>query len=500
MASTRSQFECPHSHTIRANPSSDIELVASSIPSLICREIASFLVMRSSRFTKEKGNGAETALQDHVPRRPLPQLGEVATVVAMEGGSRPMRSGLRSVGAIAVVLILAAACTQEPTRELPSVDLASPPITPEAEASGSGRLVVIDDLGNLLTLAPDGSDGVLLDEAVPGQRGVRQPTWSPDGRRLAWVRVEAGTNGGSAALVTAATDGTQATETSTPVAPFYLSWDPTSSRIAYLGTASPEVIQLGVVHVDADEVVPLDSGRPLYLSWNPEGSQLLVHVGTDRLERLELDGTLTTVHPRPGTFNTPVWTTDGRSFVYASGAGDRQRLVVHDLERDRGRALVRFEGSIVFVVSPDGRRIAFQVVRSQSDVGPLSVVDRETGEVERVADEVAPAFFWSPTGDRLLYLGIEPAPGRVWFRWSVWNGTSSFTTPRFVPTDTFGRDYLQFFEQFSQSLRLWSPDGSAFTYAGAAETGEQGVWVQEAAPDTPPVRVSDGVFAAWSPS
>ena len=360
--------------------------------------------------------------------------------------------------------------------------------------------MVIDDLGNLLTLAPDGSNELLLEEAVPGQVAVRQPTWSPDGRRLAWVRVQAGTNGGSVALVTAATDGTQVTESATPVAPFYLSWDPTSSRIAYLGSVSPEGIQLGVVHVDAGEVVPLDAGRPLYLSWDPTGSHLLVHVGSDRLERLDLDGTPTTVHPRPGSFNTPVWTPDGESFVYASGSGQRQRLVVHDLERERGRGLVRFEGSIVFVVSPDGRRIAFQVVRSRSDVGPLSVVDRETGEVEQVADGVAPAFFWSPAGDQLLYLGIEPAPGRVWFRWNVWNGVASFSTPRFVPTDTFGRDYLQFFEQYSQSMRLWSPDGSAFTYAGAAESGEQGVWVQPVAPDTPPTRVSDGVFVAWSPA
>jgi TolB protein len=412
-----------------------------------------------------------------------------------------MRAGRRGIGAVAVGVALVAGCTEEPARELPRVDLDSPAAAAPGASSGPGRLAVLDELGNLVTLAPDGSDELLLAEALPGRRVVQQPTWSPDGSRLAWVRVEGGDDGGSVALVTSAADGTGTTEAPTPVAPFYLSWDPTSSRIAYLGSSTTTEIQLGVVDVaGGGGVVSLGTGRPFYLSWNPTGSELLVHVGTDRLERLELDGTLTTVHERPGTFNVPVWTADGRSFVYASGAGERQRLVVHDPGRRRGRGLVRFGGSIVFVVSPDGSRIAFQVIGDGQDVGPLSVVDRETGEVVPVADGAAPAFFWSPAGDRLLYLGLDIAPERVWFRWNVWDGASSFGTPRFVPSQIFGRDYLQFFEQYSQSMRLWSPDGTAFTYAGASETGEQGIWVQAATPDVPPVRVSDGVFAAWSPT
>jgi TolB protein len=399
-----------------------------------------------------------------------------------------------------LLIALVAGCTEEPARDLPAVDLDSPGAPAATGSVAVGRLVVIDDLGNLVTLAPDGSDEILLDEAAPGQHAVQQPTWSPDGRRLAWVRVLAGEGGGSAALVTSAPDGTAPSEVATPVTPFYLSWDPTSTRIAYLGPVAPDDIQLGVVEVSEGEVTPLDAGRPLYLSWDPTGRRLLVHVGTERLDRLDLDGTLATVHPRPGSFNVPVWTRDGRSYVYALGDGERQQLVIHDVERRRGRALVRFGGSIQFVVSPDGHRVAFQVTHDGRSVGPLSVVDRDTGETETIADGVAPAFFWSPDGTRLLHLGIDVAPERVWFRWHVWDGGSSFTTPRFAPAQPFGRDFLQFFEQYSQSTRLWSPDGSAFTYAGLLETGEQGVWVQQAMPDTAPIRVSDGVFSAWSPT
>ena len=99
-------------------------------------------------------------------------------------------------------------------------------------ASLSGRLIVIDEAGNLVNVAPDGSDAVVLAEVVQGENLVVQPTWSPDGSRVAWVSLEATAGEPAATLVTTTARGTERTEASTTVAPFYLSWDPTSSRIA----------------------------------------------------------------------------------------------------------------------------------------------------------------------------------------------------------------------------------------------------------------------------
>lgn len=420
-----------------------------------------------------------------------------------------MKPALRSIAAIAIFLVLAAGCTGAPERDLPNVVIGSATESPVSSAPSTGtvpteagRLAVLDALGNLVTVEPDGSDAVLLAEAVEGEIILQQPTWSPDGSRLAWVRLEANEDGVSGILVTKQVDGTQPTEAPTAVAPFYLFWDPTSARIAYLGSSASSQIELGIVEV-ADggaEAMPIDAGQPFYLSWAPSGEQLLVHVGTDRLDRLELDGTLATVDARPGAFSAPVWTTDGRSFVYASETGDKQRLLIQDLDKKRGRELVPFEGAITFVVSPDGSRVAFQVVHGVDDVDPLSVIDRETGAIERVASGFVPSFFWSPEGDRLLFLVPESDPDRVWFRWGVWDGESTFGTSRFYPSLVFGRDYLSFFEQYAQSMSLWAPDGSAFAYAGYNESGEEGIWVQPAELDREPVLVTDGAFVAWSPA
>ena len=415
----------------------------------------------------------------------------------------------------ALVLVLAASCTSEPERrDLPDVDIdvpadpttdapsAGPTPTVASEVAGlPGRLAILNAAGDLVTIDPDGSDELVLDRVEAGRSQVRQPTWSPDGRRVGWVHLEITEAGAlSAAVATSTDDGTRPTEARTAVVPFYLSWDPTSSRIAYLGSPSEDEIELGILEIAGRSAgTPLDTGQPFYLSWGPNGDQLLVHVGQDRLERLGLDGSLATIAERPGTFSAPVWTADGRTFVYASiDAGD-QRLVVRRAEAGRERTLVPYDGLIAFVVSPDGERIAFQVLEPERTL-PLSVIDVRTGEPVEITDQAVASFFWSPDGERLLFLDPDPGTEQPWYRWGVWDGTSSFVTPRFVPSPRMAGEYLQFFEQYAQSMSLWSPDSRAFAYPGTNEDGEEGIWIQSARPDRAAVLVADGDVVAWSPA
>src|SRR5512134_1303896 len=94
---------------------------------------------------------------------------------------------------IAACVVLAAACTQEPEFDLPTVALTPRAESPSATSSPAGpltrapgRIVVIDEAGNLVVVDPDGSDPVVLAESIPGESIVQQPTWSPDGDRIAW--------------------------------------------------------------------------------------------------------------------------------------------------------------------------------------------------------------------------------------------------------------------------------------------------------------------------
>ena len=403
---------------------------------------------------------------------------------------------------VAMLLVMATGCsitlgTPPETSGGPTTDQPSAPPSPHL-TDFPGRIAVLDASGTLEVIEADGSHPTVLADSDPDVTLVRQPTWSRDGTRIAWVGLDA--DGTSATVMTAAPDGTQITQTSVAAAPFYLSWDPTSARIVYLGGSATADIELGLVDVASSTTAPIDSGSPFYLSWAPKGKQMLVHVGTDRLDQLGIDGTFTPLGDRPGRFNVPVWTADGRTLFYVSEAGGRQRLIANDIATDRREVLARFDGGITFVVSPDGERVAYQVIRDGPSLAvPLSVIDRKSGTTHRVATEYSPAFFWSPDGTKLLSLQPE-VEERLVFRWSVWEDGSSFSTEQFVPSLELSRDYLQFFEQYAQSMTLWSPDGSAFVYAGQqAESGESGIWIQPATIGSSPIRVADGVVAFWSP-
>ena len=423
----------------------------------------------------------------------------------------------RTVAAATFLFTIAASCTSQPERrDLPDVDVGVPadPTTAATSAGPSptvasdvagltGRLAVLDADGHLVTMNPDGSDEIMLDEVEPGTSQVRQPTWSPDGRSVAWVHVEVSEAGAlSASIATAGEDGTRPSTSRTTVVPFYLSWDPTSSRIAYLGAPSDTFIELGVLEAAGrNSGTSLDAGQPVFFSWGPEGDQLLVHIGAERLDRLALDGSTSAVGDRPGTFSVPVWTADGKTLVYSSVDEGGQRLVARNVNADRGRPLVAYEGLIAFVVSPDGERVAFQVIQP-GRILPLSVIDVDGGETVEIVDAPIASFFWSPDGERLLYLDPDPLPDDtgLWFRWGVWDGTSSFVTPRFALSQLISVEYLQFFEQYAQSMRLWSPDSRAFAYPGTSEDGQEGIWIQSARPHRAPVLVAEGDFVAWSPA
>ena len=73
----------------------------------------------------------------------------------------------------------------------------------------------------------------------------------------------------------------------------------------------------------------------------------------------------------------------------------------------------------------------------------------------------------------------------------MWDGASSFVTPRFIPSLRLAGEYLPFFEQYAQSMSPWSPDGSAFAYPGISEDGQEGIWIQCARPDRAPVLVAE---------
>ena len=393
----------------------------------------------------------------------------------------------------------------------------APPAPPPSSASSlPGRLLVKQTDGSLVTVRPDGSDLQVLAKGAGQDLQVLQAAWAPDGSRVAWVQVDTADGPAEARIVTADPDGGNRRETTMPIVPFYLSWDPTSARVGYLGSDGGDRLEMGVVESGgrADPPTTLGRGSPFYFAWAPEGDRVLVHVGRGRLDELGIDGSSASLGASPGMFQAPVWSSDGTAQIYVEGqgGGERQRIVVRDAQSGSSRTLASADGAVSLVLSPDGEQVAFQGLNREeanlfdrtlpqraTDVG-VTVLDVDTGRAERVTVQPAVAFFWGPSGDRLLILEpIYRIAGPMYFRWVVWDGKDSIVTSAFTPGISLLTEYTPFFSQYAQSLTMWAPDGSAFAYPADRPPAPSTIFVQPVTSGQEPYALGTGSFVAWSP-
>ena len=357
--------------------------------------------------------------------------------------------------------------------------------------STEGRLAIHDDAGRISIVAPDGSDVLAVADAVSGEVH-RQPTWSPDGRTLAWVKV---TPSGSRLMLTAATE----TSFALPVAGFYLAWSPVGDRLLVLG-ASPGGGGIDAIIVDADSgrLSGLGTDQPFYVAWSPDGDEVLVRAGRDRMGVIGVGaGRFVDLGPG-GPFQAPDWSVDGRRVYLVDGG------TVDSLRVDDGGSL-EVDGS--FVTFDLGERLAYQVLRESDGVqiafrqtavaraNRLMVHDPVSGESEVVWPDPVAGFQWSPDGRKLLFLTIESGePPRL--GWRVWASGTVIDVAIAEPTTLFARDYLPFFDQYARSQTFWSPASDAIVLPGVID-GRTGIWRADL-DGTGPVFVAEGEMASWS--
>jgi Tol biopolymer transport system component len=152
-------------------------------------------------------------------------------------------------------------------------------------------------------------------------------------------------------------------------------------------------------------------------SWSPDGSALaFVRAEADRpqvwnLWTLKLaDGDLRQVtRHRIGQPWGGSWFPDGRRIAYSH----EERLVIHNLETGAERVFgTPRRGRLVRTpaVSPDGRRIIFQVHRDGAWLLELG-----DGSLRRVLeDSTAEEFTWAPDGRRVAYHSRKAGGWGVW--------------------------------------------------------------------------------------
>ena len=334
-----------------------------------------------------------------------------------------------------------------------------------------------------------------------------QPTWSPDGSKVAWTERRAD---GETYLLVADSDGDDVIEWPSPLLAVYIAWSPDGEHLALTGSQGEGDLLLAIAGLDGDIQV-IDQGAPVYFDWAPDGTEVLARI-SGRFEYLAIDGSRRETVPVTGEFRLGAHVAG--SLLLGTGRDVGEALALANRQGEIERELLRYATPMAFVADETGSRVAVMSRGSPEsqalslldetdlpiiDAEQLVVVATSDGHLEEVSQASNIAWFWSPDGRELLYSTVQAVDGIERLQWHTWDGDETKSYRPFSPTGIFARDYIAYFDQFALSISLWAPDSSAFAYAGGNNLEDAGIWVQKVHGGDP-VRVSSGEVVLWSPA
>jgi hypothetical protein len=398
------------------------------------------------------------------------------------------------------------------------------PAGPAIVDGAANSLVLVHDIdGGDRTLVAYRADGTEVANYSDGAGElVAQPIWSPDGRRVAWVR---SADGATWEVVTVAADGGDRTVHPLPGRPDYITYDPTVSRLLAL-TPSPDGFGLVIIELDpetgqepaGDPFEQIDLGVPYFSDFAPAGDRLVAHVATD-VRIVDLTGEKRSLALTAGTHQTPLWHPIDNTVFYTADTEDGEQLISRQLGTEVTTELGEIVGFVLFDIDPAGEQLAVVAYGNPPDSGlqalrrpgarrPMSagrtvldtglwIIDVGDGRARLLDDQPSSAPIWDPTGSRVLVRDALGGAGR----WKVLglDGTSA-STELFDIDRTLVPGYLPFWDQYVRSQTVWSPDGAQFVHVGRSVDGTSGVWIHDAATSGPSTLLAEGEIAFWSPT
>jgi Tol biopolymer transport system component len=303
-----------------------------------------------------------------------------------------------------------------------------------ATASGGSRILYTVGRNESAAIYVMDADGSRRREVSADDGGFyAYPSWSPDGQRIAYWGADDYPfldDNASLGIWVAGADGTnhiRVSHTITRANDYQPTWSPDGTRVAFISISQPDETGMrhSTIHIARTDGSGIERNLALTgfvainLRWSPSGQDLAFTAWTpyghhgvyvispegEGLVEVQRDAWMA------------AWLPDGQGLV----VGNHSTHVISIVGRDQEpQEIAYLEGQVPqdIVCSPDGRLIAVSTTETEGydEIGTsLYIVSLQTGDVVTVYDgeEWVLEPVWSSDGDQLLYTkGEVQSPGQ----------------------------------------------------------------------------------------
>lgn len=235
------------------------------------------------------------------------------------------------------------------------------------------------------------SDGANMSVITPDGDEVLSPTWSPDGRKIAYTKFVAGQ--GTIILIDVATGQRTVLAPTTKALNFTAAFSPDGRTLAF-ARATEEGTDIYTAEVATGCCLQrLTVGRysdNLSPSYAPDGRRMAfvsTRAGLPQIYVMGADGTDQELlapfdYGVTGSSNAPEWSPDGASVVFHRDVSREPQIFVLDVAGRKVRQLTSSGRNEDPTWAPDGKHVAF--VSDRSGTRQLWVIDIITGRVRQL--------------------------------------------------------------------------------------------------------------------
>ncbi|NWF67858.1 MAG: PD40 domain-containing protein [Chloroflexi bacterium] len=230
---------------------------------------------------------------------------------------------------------------------------------------------------------------------VNSPHNEHQPTWSPDGTRLAFVSER----DGDRELYVLEAYGSIHALTSNNIADLEPHWSPDGRQIVFTSYQGESYSQIYTVNADGTDRRWVTHYSSLHPSWSPDGTQILLTAFQNYVPRVALvirssRERRDLTHESTNGEITPIWSPDGAQIAYVGVPSSQAELYIMNAD---GSGTRQVTNGLAYIAdpawSPDGRRIAFT-----RGGGDLYIINVDGSGLRRltVSDASYLALAWRP--------------------------------------------------------------------------------------------------------